>query len=319
MSTIAILMRPGVGRHASSKAACTSSTPKVWVRYARSSSGCSRANASAALEHPPPVQRHTGFQGQVVAQHRAHADRVAVVVGHTEVEHRAAERRRLDRVAERRDLMPDRLDHDVGLVVRRQVAHPPVAGGAHHGVDAERRADVVAVDRVDAGDVCGARGLGDIGEQQADRALADDRDVSTGQVGQLLDGVEHARQRLQPDGVLRGSARGRTAPGRYRRRRPAPSGRRSPTPSRRRGRHAGGSGGGWRSPHRRSRGSGSRPSPRHACRCRRAACPARRGSRAGRCRRCRRRGIAAGAPGRSRRSVAVRAVCRSNVNGATSR
>ncbi len=51
--------------------------------------------------------------------------------------------------------MADGLDHDVGPVVRLQMAHPPVAGRADHGVDAELLADRVAVDRVDAGDLAG--------------------------------------------------------------------------------------------------------------------------------------------------------------------
>src|SRR5262249_19237037 len=46
-ATIAILMRSGAGRQASSNAPCTSSTPKVWVTYAGSNSGCARANSLA--------------------------------------------------------------------------------------------------------------------------------------------------------------------------------------------------------------------------------------------------------------------------------
>ena len=43
-------------------------------------------------------------------------------------------------------------------------------------------ADGVAVDGVDTGDVRGAGRFGDVGEQQPDGALADNRDVPPGQV-----------------------------------------------------------------------------------------------------------------------------------------
>ena len=98
--------------------------------------------------------------------------------------------------------MAHRFDDDVGLGVRRQVTNPPVAGCAHHGVHAEGRADVGAVDRIDAGDLCRTRHLGDVGEQQPDRSLTEDRHVPPGQVGQLFDGIEHTGQRLQGDGVF---------------------------------------------------------------------------------------------------------------------
>ena len=58
-----------------------------------------------------------------------------------------------------------------------QLAHPPVAGGAHRVVDPECRCEACAVDGIDPGDAPGAGRLGDVGEQQPDRALADDRDV----------------------------------------------------------------------------------------------------------------------------------------------
>ena len=68
------------------------------------------------FQHPSPVKRHTGFQRQVVAQHEAHADRVGLVVGNAEIEHRPAERGGLDGVAQGRHLMADGLDDDVGAV-----------------------------------------------------------------------------------------------------------------------------------------------------------------------------------------------------------
>ena len=102
----------------------------------------------------------------------------AVVVRDTEVEHRAAERGRLDRMAERRDLVADGFDDDVGSVVGIQVAHPAVAGGADDGVDAELLGDTVAVDRIHAGDDARARSLRRVREQQPDRTLADHRDMA---------------------------------------------------------------------------------------------------------------------------------------------
>ena len=51
-------------------------------------------------------------------------------------------------------------------------------------------------DGIDTGDPARAGRLGDVGKQQPDRALADDRDVPAGQIGQLLAGVQDTRQRL---------------------------------------------------------------------------------------------------------------------------
>jgi hypothetical protein len=59
------------------------------------------------------------------------------------------------------------------------VTHPSVAGRTDDGVDAEQLAGLVAVDRVDSSDVFGARRLGHVGEQQADRTLTDDRDAAS--------------------------------------------------------------------------------------------------------------------------------------------
>ena len=72
------------------------------------------------FEHPWTIKRHTGFQREVAAQHGAHADRVAVVVGHAEVEHRAAGRSGFDRMAQGGHLMADGFDHDVRPVGRRR-------------------------------------------------------------------------------------------------------------------------------------------------------------------------------------------------------
>ncbi len=89
----------------------------------------------------------------------------------------------------------------------RELTHPTVAGGAYRVVDSERRCRASAVDRVDSGDARGAGRLGDVGEQQADRALADDGDVPPGQFGQLLAGIQDARERLQADRLGRGQRR----------------------------------------------------------------------------------------------------------------
>ena len=74
-------------------------------------------------------------------------------------------------------------------------------------VDAESCSDAFAVDGVDPGNAPGTGRLGDIGKQQPDRALADDRDVPPGQVRQLFAGIEHARQRLQADRLRRAQRR----------------------------------------------------------------------------------------------------------------
>ena len=50
------------------------------------------------VQHPPTVKRHTGFQCQVVAQHGAHTDRIAVVVGDAEVKDGATGTGGFDRV-----------------------------------------------------------------------------------------------------------------------------------------------------------------------------------------------------------------------------
>jgi hypothetical protein len=65
-----------------------------------------------------------------------HTDRIAVVVGYTEVEHRAGEGGGLDGVLQGGHLMPDRFDDDVGLVDASR-RDPAVAGGAHGLVDPE--------------------------------------------------------------------------------------------------------------------------------------------------------------------------------------
>src|SRR4029077_9130492 len=88
-----------------------------------------------------------------------HADRVAVVVGHSEVEDGAAERGRLDGVPERGDLMADGLNDDVGPVVSVQMAHPAVTRRTDDGVVAELLSDSVTVDRIHARDVAGAHRL----------------------------------------------------------------------------------------------------------------------------------------------------------------
>src|ERR1700730_13627228 len=103
----------------------------------------------STLKHSTSIKRHTGFERQVVAKYRAHADRVTVVIGDPEIEHRAAERSRLNRVAQCRDLMAHRFYHDVRPVIWRQVTHPSVAGGTDNGVDAEILAEDIAIDWVD--------------------------------------------------------------------------------------------------------------------------------------------------------------------------
>ena len=168
-------------------------------------------------QHRATVQCHTGFQGQVVAQHRAHADRVAVVVGHTEVEDGAAERGRFDRMAERGDLVADGLDDDVRPVVWVQVAHPAVACRADHGVDAELLGDAVAVDRVDAGDMARAQSLCRIGEQQPDRALPDDGDVAALECRATARAHRAHRPGAAAPRHAAGSVRDRMAPTRRRR------------------------------------------------------------------------------------------------------
>lgn len=92
-------------------------------------------------EDSASIERHTRLEGQVVAQHRAHADRIAVVVGYSEIEDRPAHRRGIDRVTKGGDLMADGLDHDIRPIAGLQTAHPPVAGGAHDRVDPELLAD----------------------------------------------------------------------------------------------------------------------------------------------------------------------------------
>ena len=151
------------------------------------------------IQDPPAIQRHTRFQSQVVAQHGSHTDRVTVVVGHPEVEHRAPGRGGLDGVAECRDLMADRLDDDVGPVVAgvrtqrslvaRTAVSTPNFRRCRRGRPDRRRSRV------------GRRRLSRRRRTAARRALADDADVATVQVGQLLEGIEHAGQRLQADGV----------------------------------------------------------------------------------------------------------------------
>ena len=189
-------MRSGAGRQANSKAACTSSTPKVWVTYAGKQLGMLAGELVGGGQHPPTLQCHTGFQRQVVAQHRPHADRVAVVVCDTEIEDRPTECRRFDRVAECRDLMADGLDDDVRPIVAFQLAHPPVAGGPDDRVDAELLGDGVAVDGVDSGDATGTRSLCRIGEQQPDRPLPDHGDVQTLELRKLLERIQHTGQWL---------------------------------------------------------------------------------------------------------------------------
>lgn len=137
---------------------------------------------AGGLQYAPPVKRHTGFQCQVVAQHGAHTNRVGVVVGNAEIEHGAAGGGGLDRMSQGGHLVTDSFDDDVGVVGCRQPAHPAVAGSAHRVVDSECRCEVFAVDGVDPGDAAGADRFGDVGKQQPDRALTDDRDVTPGQI-----------------------------------------------------------------------------------------------------------------------------------------
>src|SRR5690349_11132413 len=125
------------------------------------------------VQHTSAIERHAGLEGQVLAQHGSHADRVDVVVWHAEIEDGAAECCGLDGVAERRDLVSDGLDHDVGPVARIEMADPAVARGAHDGVDTEVLSDSVAVDGVYTGDVPGTENLCGIGEQQPYGALPD--------------------------------------------------------------------------------------------------------------------------------------------------
>src|SRR5258708_39897689 len=110
-------------------------------------------------------------------QHGAHADRIAVVVGDAEVEHRPTGGRGFDRMAECRHLMTHGFDHDVRPVFAGQLTYPPVTGGPRIRVDTELRCNVCAVDRIDTGDATGTRRLGRTREQQPDRALSDDADM----------------------------------------------------------------------------------------------------------------------------------------------
>ena len=126
------------------------------------------------------------------------------------------------------------------------MTHPPVAGRADHGVDAERLADLVAVDGIDAGDVFGPctpwPHTRTAGRSNPDRGSR--RGVPVGRA------TARRRTERRPAAAVRprvvGSARGRTELTRCRRRPPVPSARRSPTPSRRHGRPAGGPDGGLR-------------------------------------------------------------------------
>ena len=194
--------------------------------------------------------------------------------------------------------MTDGFDHDVRPVLASQLTDPPVAGGSRTSVDAELFRDVRAVDGVDTGDVLRARRFGRTREQQPDRALADDADVPTLEVGQLLDGVEHTGQRLQADGLRRGQRRivGRQLVSVVSRR--VPSSRRTRMPNPPRGRRADVRDDGWRSPPRRPRGSGSRPFRRRCGRRRPEVGRAHRERPACRCRRPRRPRTAAAPGGR---------------------
>ena len=136
----------------------------------------------------------------------------------------------------------------------------------------------IAVDRVDTGDAAGTRSLCRIGEQQPDRALTDHGDVQTLELRKLLEAYSTQASGCSATACCGVRARVEAAPTRHRRRPRIPSCRRSPRPSRRRGRRFRCSGACWRPPLRRSRGSESRPSPRHSFRCRREAGPSHRGS-----------------------------------------
>jgi len=134
------------------------------------------------LQHSAPVKCHTGFQGQVFAQHKAHANRIGLVIGNTEVKDSAAGGGGFDRMPQGGHLVADSFDDDIGAVAGGQSAHPAVAGRTHRLVDSECRCVACAVDGIDPGDAPRAGRFGDVGEQQADGALADDRDVPAGQL-----------------------------------------------------------------------------------------------------------------------------------------
>lgn len=103
--------------------------------------------------------------------------------------------------------MSDGLDDDIGLARRFQVPDPTIARGPDGMINPEPGADRRTVHRIDTGDPSGTERLCHIGEQQSDRALADDRHVAAFQIRQLLERVEDTGQRLQTDRQLRGQSR----------------------------------------------------------------------------------------------------------------
>src|ERR1700722_2683150 len=72
-------------------------------------------------------------------QHGAHADRIAVVVGDAEVEHRATGGRGFDRVAEGRHMMTYGFDNHRRPVLAGQMTDPPAPGGRGFDRLADRR------------------------------------------------------------------------------------------------------------------------------------------------------------------------------------
>ena len=96
--------------------------------------------------------------------------------------------------------MPDCLNDDVGLLVADFLG-PAVAGVVDDGVNAECRAELGAVDGVDTYYFACAARLDDVAEKDTYWSLSNDRDPLTGYVADLIDGVDHASQRLD-DGRL---------------------------------------------------------------------------------------------------------------------
>nr|WP_255620806.1 hypothetical protein [Pseudonocardia sp. DSM 110487] len=126
--------------------------------------------------------------------------------------------------------MPHRLDDHIGPIACAERRRPRAAGRHQHVVEAESGGVRGAVDRVDADDGRRPAPVQRPGEQQADRAEPQHRHPTAAQVAELVDRVEHARQRLRHDrlrappvrdGVQPGPGRDHELRQRVRRRRPA--------------------------------------------------------------------------------------------------